>query len=660
MIYDNHKTAFMLRTGYEDMLPQEKLSHEINKFDDEVWYFDDEINELQIKIRWKYFEGGSRQIFFMKEFFRAVLGASNQRSGKIYCRYSFLSKMIPIIKSFLKIAEETSGQVSLIKLKYEDIKAICQKLMVKSDGSLYSQGQAHVLASFLRKTMDHYKLGDLSDGISCELPVKLIESLFKEFVESKGLIYAEWCKRGSLNKLPIHVALIFLSDNIKILEMESTSFLVDFFKFQKSEKKVDSSYIFNQYNSALSHLMAIKFSPEKSVVEYSKRILNHYHKPAIKNEYESLCELAELFHSHGYAYDTLPLKVDIIRECQKVFDAAIVVVFMLSGFRISEVVSIKSNSCFNDRFGKNYIKTEIKKTKDGLGVVRSISGLVADAISLCNEIGYLDKEKFDCSPFTQLCYGSYAPPQDFNKIKIKKMRKYTFSLSINRSYRKWLELQPKELRDTYPKGISSHAFRHVFAAIALRRFDGRVSEKIRQHFVHSYSERYTRSYTDEKLDEDVQHAAERDLIAEIIGDIAKGDEAFYGPVAKFIRREILDTHHFLTLDEFEEQIDLFSREFDGIVPHEYGYCMPRKSQMKKAQCVNPRTGMIEMHKKSNIKNCTKCIHRISHESHADSLVRAGISHQYFINNSPFEATTKASKMILNQIESALAEMGHSL
>jgi len=631
-------------------IPTENVSP-INLLDDDIWYVTDAIDGSVVEINWINLSVRKEFIPFIKYFIRGLYKVSDENCGAIYCRPKSLKDSINIVNNFLNTTNNIAPEKFVSDLNIEQLKKIVLGIAIKEDGSLLSKSSTNRILQILTLSSELYKKGKSVDGVSCNLPMDLNRYFFRDFFEDEKQ-YKKWISGGSFDLISVQTAMIFLSDMLVILERPMNSFLIEYFKFQRSEKCIHPKYIFHYKERFLMPEILRRLEDDKlvtaSVLRYRRISLN-------TNEISNLIELAKIFIKYGFTAKTLPTVTKLNDECYKTYGAALVVTTMLSGARISELSTIKISSFQVDEMGNNYFQSDIKKTHDGMPVKRSISGEAKKAIELCANLSYIDDKNL--SPFASTFRGGSFLNSHSTSSKRKVIGESQLRAKIKNTYRVWLNTQPDIVKSYAPSKVIPHTLRHVFAAVALRRFDGRVSDQIRRHFVHTYSSRFTHAYTNEKLEEDFQVAAEKEYIQEIVSDIAHGNEDFYGPVALRIKKKISKTHKFGTLDEIAKEIEKISDEYETIVPHEFGFCVPNKKELAKAQCKDPETGEARIWEESNTKNCTKCVHRLTHISQAESLIRIAISHQEFINQSVLVATTRKSKDIVKQCEAALNEMG---
>lgn len=624
-------------------------SEEINRFDDQKWYLTDEITSKYLIINWKVCVPDESHQMFIKQFIRAKASCSHQQSGHIYCRSSTLAGNIYNLKKVLLNLNYIFPGKFLSDLNLSELKVLANRLIIKDCGTQYGRGAADEFVNNSKHIQKFYGMGLISDGISCELPKNFHQYLYKDLFKSHKE-YLLWKKGGNWNKLPAEISILLISDMLEVIENAPIEFLLNYFSFQRSADAVDYQFISRTSKEVSSPLI----ESVRIIEGLPKNKHNKLYKLDESMRFK-ISKLAHIFISAGYTSDSIPMTGEFTEMCKSIQDAAIIVITLLSGARISEIASIKGDSFSKDKYGNHFFTSNIYKTHQGVVVKRSISGEVLRLVNICMNLSYIDKTHM--SPFLSKYSGVHAPPSYGNDyVNSFKLLPSSLSQHIAGIYRKWLNKQSKEIKAKAPKKISPHFFRHAFADIALRRFDGRVSESIRRHFAHSYGSNYTKAYTDNKLNDDIQAASEKEYLEEIVRDISNGNKDFYGPVAKRIKNLIAQDHRFLSMEEFDEAVKDLADDFEKIIPHEWGYCVPNSTELAKAQCKDLNTGEVRIFEASGVKNCTHCVHRLTHKSQSESLIRIGISHQNFIENSPLKTITELSQQILNQVRVALREM----
>ncbi len=607
------------------------LESKLNEMDDPVWYIYDTANtdkKLPFSINWELMDEYDSKLF--KGFLRWKYTKGEGGNGKIYANEKTVKNDVTNYNKFIASHKKLHDNRNISDLCLEEIKDIISHIAPAP----------YKFESFLRAIMAAYNEGFCFDGISLDLPLDLTRYLHRDrFKDEKE--FKTWLKGGTWGNLPVSVAIVYLNDCIEILENKAVEFLLEYFRIQKSNNSVALEYLFSYGQQALVY----------DVIEEKPVIIK-----LSRNCRSGLRKMADLFTKYGYSSKNKLTKNFLRKTSVELHNAALISCLMLTGIRLSELSSIRAKDLKSDGKGTYSFTSKIDKTHSGMRVVRSISGVAYEAMRILIGISYRDN--VEDAIFSHTYTSGYL--EIIDKDNAVSIRSETLGKKVSQCYSEWRSIQSSALKEYSPLTTSAHAMRHIFAAVALRRFDGRVSERIRRHYGHAFKSRYIRAYVDTKYDQDYQYAAEREYINEIITGISEGDKSFYGPVAMQIKRRISEDHRFLSLEEFNDALEDLSGEFENIVPHEFGYCVPRTREIAHAQCKDKDTGEARIWEQSSVKNCTKCVHRLTHISQAESVVRIAISHQNFIDQSPLKATSEISQKIVKQCEAVLSEMNYPM
>jgi hypothetical protein len=254
------------------------------------------------------------------------------------------------------------------------------------------------------------------------------------------------------------------------------------------------------------------------------------------------------------------------------------------------------------------------------------------------------------------------------------------SASSAGTLRNLLNLFFKEFLHKYPefedkcKNIHPHQFRHTWAEFALRRFEGGVFEAVRHHFRHSFESYMTTNYLFNKMKDEAKRKVEFDFIKEIIGKIATEvtsktnkeclKNEFYGATAFAIKSALED--EVVTPDKINIALKNILDDCEQIVPHEYGYCLVRKSTKSKSKCFDKLSKLPDL-TKAGFPTCSSCVHSIrSVTAHKAAIKQLGITHTEQIklieentqwNTSSSNTALNASIFAVKEARRLLEEMG---
>ncbi|MGR0280365.1 site-specific integrase [Marinomonas dokdonensis] len=505
-------------------------------------------------------------------------------------------------------------------------------------------------------------MGNIQDGLSFNLYEKQQKAILRPILKRHQIIYEDWKKGGSWSSIPQPVAMLLLNDAIEVIRDKKTSFLIEYFQFQRSDMYYSVISVFDK--TTFQHFCDGLWRFEGSG---SNEALDS--KPNAE-------ALLSLIHKHyGASYNSFPLSLkEISSWCENVYRAALVILLSLTGARISELASMKAGDLTYNLDGLWGFKSDIVKTNHGLSTIRGVHGLAAEAVRALEQLSYLDK--LDPNEEIEVFL--------FGKFFSKSVKRTCFSLEswtqcasiqatfsmLKKFYAAFLKRHP-EIKVIWPN-IHPHQLRHTFAEFALRRFDGNVNEAIRRHFRHSNRSFMTNIYLSNKVDETFLYAQEvmiQEIAEKMINDARdllnqnETEPRFFG-AAMNAALELLDVTVISSEEELESVIEEFAEGFEKIVPHEYGYCMPRTKTISQSQCFDKVSKVAKL-EEAGFSTCSSCVHSVQEiNSHEASIAQIGLTHAQQMKS--IEATTcfslesnkfyQASKSAVKSAERLLKRM----
>lgn len=565
-----------------------------------------------------------------------------------------------------KLSEWDQGDVTLLIQDVLELKVDwqCKKHIghysVKSEGvvnRLVIEGIAYTL----NQTEKLLLSGRIQDGLSFHIYDKQVRMLVRPILKSYQITYEEWKRGKGWSSIPIPVAMLLLNDAIEVIHDTKTAFLMEYFQQQQSDLYYSLGLIFdvNKIQNFCDGLWEFEGKESNS-------------QSAAKSKAEAL---KSLIHKHyGASYNSFPMThEEIVSWCVKVYQAALVILLMLTGARISELASIKAGDLTQNSDGLWEFKSEIIKTNHGLSTVRGVHGLAAEAVQVLEGLSYIDKlnQNEDLNIYL---FGKFFKEVKAGRYKLnvsaQGVSTSTLSSSLKEFYSAFLEKHP-EIKAIWPN-VHPHQFRHTFAEFALRRFDGDVHEAIRRHFRHSPNSFMTNIYLSNKVDEAYIYAQEKMIqeIAEQMINDARDlldekiiESRFYGAAMK-AALELMDSTVITSEEELHNVIGEFTDGFEKIVPHEYGYCMPRTKTISQSQCFDKVSKVAKL-EEAGFSTCSSCIHSVQEiNSHEAAIVQIGMTHAQQVKS--IEATTRfglknnkqyqASKRAVSSAERLLTRM----
>ncbi|KPV99026.1 hypothetical protein [Pseudoalteromonas sp. P1-8] len=506
----------------------------------------------------------------------------------------------------------------------------------------------------LRKSQRLYALGLVHDGLQTSLPASFIQDSVEEHLEDNGISYAKWIDGDGWKSIPFAANMFNLAHAINVIESKECRILRAFFKHQQSELCVSHNTLFfsGRYDKPSSYddFCASKYiSPSPTGKRKRKR------KKDFILRYSTLKRSLE--KASGKVVNTFPFTwEEITKIYRKVFNACLTIVLSLTGARLSEIRNFFADDYQENNDGVWTFKSDIVKTNHGVPALRSMGGLVAKAANVMCDMSYTPKRnRLDGKRMP--IFSMTHQPRFSKDAEVKAASNNSLRASLQANFSDAIDEFGEELTTLCEK-VHPHMFRHSFAEFAIRRFDGRVFEAIRQHFKHSYQSKFTKEYVGGKDRESIKNGAERRYIRELIERMALDtDDIFSGSLALAIQRKVKESM-VIEPSELETVLAEFEEKIKSIAVHEYGICMVLAETQSLSKCLDKKTGLV------NIENgcfdlCSGCVHSISSAiSHKEEIIRIVLAHKDFLNNFPFktaahkvsETTVRNGEKILRQLD----------
>jgi integrase len=494
----------------------------------------------------------------------------------------------------------------------------------------------------LKTTGKYYRRGLLNDGLLVHLPKDFIQTVLKQQIIDRGVDYVTWLKGGSYARFPLEISMLLLSEAIEILRSPSTHLLQAYFRAQRSEYKLPpKEVIFNGSQGGEPRLKLYIKGEVLSKYQGGNLNLNNTIPHFVTKVEEEYAKLKGLDKPLPFS-DIFTLKGNkhVKELCSEVYDACMIVFLCLTGIRIHELSNVDADDYDIKADGTWMFRTDINKTHLGCSEMRSMSGLVAEAAMILNDLSYVTKRDLPDDENTPL-FGQYFKLAHFDsfpsEIKSTKLGISTDSMRahIQAFYETLIKKHGEHLRQIC-KSIIPHGFRHCFSEFAIRRFDGDVLEAIRQHFRHRVGSSFTSSYTDGKGFDDIRQGAERRYIKELLHRMVGEDAGdFTGTMALHVRREV-SKMAFRTPNELDEFLNDLSNDFDSLTPHEFGFCLVLTTTKHLSKCLDKKTGVPNL-LNGCFELCSGCHHSFrSKKSNYDSVLRNVLSHEDFLERFPLK------------------------
>lgn len=524
--------------------------------------------------------------------------------------------------------------------------AVKKSSLLNGSDELLGFSTIQIMSRLIDRTNNLYINGTLPDGFSYHITESFRKSAVAELLASHGLTYAEWKEGGTYGSIPMVCASLTVAEAIILIESDEAIIASKFFECWREFKEAPKLW-FGE-NDRLALYRHIQTSQA-----------NHKSSRIIKWEASARSLGSSIDASTTKVFKKMPWNAlgQLSDFCITLLKAALSIITILSGFRISETRSISTDGYEKHNDGSWWFKSENTKTENGFQSPRSLHGLVAQAANLITNLSALDPSDTDLPLFhCGFRSGAFNVALGWGKqTKEEWLSDSSFSLQTLRNW--FRDFYKDFVLEKHPEAaqihshVSPHQARHTFAEFALRRFDGRIKEKIREHFRHQYGSAHTKRYTQYKLSESVREAQEQEYLREMIGRISENRlvEKLYGPAARRIEIELANVVA-VTDEEFNEMLDTMAGNYSRFVAFEWGFCALPKGEEHLAKCHDRKTGTPNVDHHSCLEVCLGCPHSMNNEIQKETLIRAGISHNAIAKNHSLKAIADLSTSAVKLIE----------
>jgi integrase len=589
-------------------------------------------------------------------FHHSSIALSDQsRKLSIYSISSYRSHLT-YIKRFALAWEEYFSDRKLHSLSlseiYKLITVTCT--LAHTDGSSKIMGRSAfgVVIAYLNDSYKLYHTGAIWDGISFHLTKKNKVEIVNPLLEGTHYIdYEDWYESESYGSIPLPCAMATLSEAIDLVTSD--------------EAKIAACFYETVRRFRAPHLTAWFPNHGLDRLDLYHTIINKSHEKDSRiprTVRSALYFGTKVFKEIGYVPKTMPWGTwtDLQKFTTNIKRAVISILLILSGFRRNEVGGLNASDYEQDKSGTWWFKTSNPKTEENSVHPRPLHGLTSTAANMVKRMSFLSPSTDE----TPLFFQSHTI-EAFTLAKKKNAKKIAryiansrYSLGListyfNQFYISVVAPKHPDILKLHPR-ISPHQARHSWAEFALRRFDGNVEPRIREHFRHNSGSYHIYHYTRNKLHESVKKYYELEHAREVFGRIGQNssNDKFSGPAATRILREMGQTE-ILTPEEFESKLDELTDQILRFVAFEWGYCVPRKGEERLAKCIDRETLLpnIETHGCPEV--CCYCPHNMANTEQAATMERIGISHQWVATHHPLKTIGKMSADIAAQIAQRL-------
>ncbi|GAB6404233.1 hypothetical protein [Pseudomonas sp. MHK4] len=593
------------------------------------------------------------QLLFLKG--KVSRGYADESNRIVPSSISAAKTEVSLIQRICEYWHRNHADRTLSSLSLAETQVMIRTLMLSIDGKdkVMSRSVLGTICVLLGRSRTLYNKGMIFDGFQFVINKKFKKDVMRPLLEGLNLEYEEWLEGGTYGSIPLTCASIILSEAISIIESEDAKLAQVF--FESWRKTPCAPVLWFDGSKGFDRLMAYREWQKNGSIE---RVI----KP---ETYTSLISFGELVDERCLKqFHSLPWKnlTELGDFCELVMKAGLTIILLLSAFRINEIQKMDISDFYQDNDGSWWFKTVNTKTEKGVMLPRSLHGMAAKAATVMKNLCAVDIKKYDVPIFhcgfrgnafnATLKWGGWTPETWLVSCRYAKN---TLSYWFKRFYLK--QIIPK-FPDIviHHRTVSPHQARHTFAEFALRRFDGSILPKLREHYRHVKGSYQMRRYTRNKLSESVKMSLERDYLKEVMHRVAKGslEDRFYGPAAKRLEKELkaVSVYSFSELGGFiAKHADLYVR----FIAFEWGYCALRKGEEYKAKCVDSSTGLPKVDVNSCPELCCGCVHNMNNDLQCKTLERIAIAHQNIVDTHPLDTIKEMSADVVKIIQRRLTK-----
>lgn len=628
-----------------------------NQYGDELFQIQDPLTGKFYTISFAWNCSMAKRLYAQMYFLQGDIsrGYADDKGRIVVSSLSSARQELAYLRELCEYWEMHFPDRALQSLSRLEIQMMLRFLMIKKEnnedgGQVLGASTMTMVCKILDRTNNMLHAGKLVDGVIHRMTEPFRKSTMEPLLKEIEVDYAVWKKGGSYGSIPLTCASLMLAEAITLIESDEAKIAVIFFAHWRNLKTNIFSWFGEKDRLALYRRMQ---SPDYVLSRFERGWASS------AEEFGRAIDNVTKTHHTALPWASVGGLTDFCSELTK---AALTVITLLSGFRIVEINGMKISDYKQEPDGSWWFNSENNKTESGFSHPRSLHGLAADAATLMKSISAVDTDEFDL-PLMHRGYRSEAfdVARSWGKFTAEEWLATAGYSTL--ALRKWFkDFYQIKVVDKYPEAgeihneVSPHQARHTFAEFALRRFDGNVMEKIREHFRHSYGSFHTRRYAREKLSESVRISMERDYAKEVMGRIAHGslDDRFYGPAAKRIDNEMAEIS-VLTGPEFDSRVQALANEFVRFTAFEWGFCALRGNEQHIAKCHDPKTGTPNVDQRSAPEICAGCPHSMNNQLQKLELERTAIAHQSIADNHSLKVLRDMSSEVVKKIERRLVE-----
>jgi integrase len=626
-----------------------------NQLGDEIFQIQDPITGLFYSANFAWKCSIAKRLWAQTLFLASDLtrGYADDKNRIVVRRISTARQDLAYLRDICEYWQTHFPDRPLRSLSRLEVQMMIRSFMVRKDcnqsgNKILRITKLTTVCKLLERTYVFSHSGKLVDGVVHRM-TKPFKKAAMEPLLGPDIDFDTWFQRGSYGSIPMTCASLMLAEAITLIESDEAAIAVAFFAQWKGFKNNLQHWFGDRDKLAAFRRME---SPDYIPNRWGK-----HRAPAATALGKAVDAVTKT------RYDRMPWNTpgELADFCKELTSAVVVIIALLSGFRISEIESMKINDYYQEPDGSWWFISENIKTEEGFAHPRSLHGLAADAANLMKKLTPINTDEINL-PLIHRGWRSEAFCVARGRIAKDALEDWLAGVGYETAtLGQWFKrFYKKKVVEKYPEAAellddaTPHQARHTFAEFALRRFDGNVLEKIREHFRHAHGSTHTQAYTREKLSVSVRMSMEKDYAREVVGRIALGhlDDRFYGPAAKRIEKE-MSSISVLNGDEFDEQVKAIANSIARFTAFEWGYCVLRVTEHHIAKCHDPKTGTPNVDQRSSPAVCIGCPHSMNNPLQGEELKRIGIAHQFIATSHPLKTIGKMSEDVVTQIKRRL-------
>lgn len=483
-----------------------------------------------------------------------LLNQYKHKDGCIQAKQSSFRTKIHQYK-VIKLTMQRAGLRYLKEIDYETLKRFCDE-MLKPNNDLRSQSSssykygiiAH--ASFVKvlSTLGNMTVNSTLHGlidypsiqVVPEECIVLVKDSVSEYVE-----YNTWLESGTHGTMPLEVAIVILSEALEYFEKPELKRILALVAAVSELSHYKNITETDALRSALNRFIEGLYDRDKNgVFNWATRSRAGMARPIKMRRSNNVSDLAGIYFDLCDEYEVdfqfeKPLESidDLSLRVRHAFYRVSAALSALTGVRWSELASLK-NDAFEFSSTRGKFKSKIKKTNNNSETYRPVTIHAQPIAWISNGLSQQSAIHGDDTVAPWLLKATLPWQKQPVSINGLSWHDTGDNKSMGGFYR---ELLSELISDYDSEGIpiSSHRFRHTWAELAIRRFDGNVPEAIRNYFRHWYGSFMTMDYIREKIKADLPEI-NRSYMRELVHRIAKNEQEFFGPAARYMLSLVQD------------------------------------------------------------------------------------------------------------------------